>query len=241
MTAISQTLEIQGTDWKMLCRIGGASALLQLACSLVTMVVVFGMGGEPATVEQYFDLLSHHRLMGLIRMDFASVLNVGLYPLTVFGLYAALKRTRPASIALALILVCLGTVLWLGSHSAFSMISLSDQYAAAATEAERSGLLAAGRAIIAADMWHTTGAFMSGVFLQGATTWVSILMLRGGIFSRTTAWVGLLVHGLDLAHVLLMPFLPLVGPWPMIVAGPLYPLWFFLVGRRLFQLGQASS
>ncbi len=241
MTATTRTFEIEGTDWNLICRIGGAAALLQLACSLITMVVVFGMGGEPSTVEQYFDLLQHHRLLGLLRMDFASVLNVGLYPLTVFGLYAGLKRFRPASAALALVLVCLGSVLWLGNHSAFSMISLSDQYAATATDLERSQLLAAGRAVIASDMWHTTGAFMAGIFLQGATTLISILMLRGRSFSPATAWVGILVHGLDLAHVILMPFFPLAGPWPMILAGPLYPLWFFMVGRRLLRLGRASA
>jgi hypothetical protein len=241
MTATTKALEIEGTDWKMLCKAGGVAALLQLLCSLVTMVVVFGVGGEPTTVEQYFDLLQNHHLLGLLRLDFASVLTMGLYPLTVFGLYAALKPTRPAGIALALAFVFAGAVLWLGSHSAFSMLSLSDQYAAAATDLQRSQLLAAGQAVIASDMWHSTGAFMSGIFLQGATTYISILMLNGKVFSKATAWVGLLNHGLDLAHVLAMVFLPLVGPWLMILAGPLYPLWFFLIGRRLLQLGKVSS
>jgi len=90
-------------------------------------------------------------------------------------------------------------------------------------------------------MWHTTGAFMSGIFLQGATTYISFLMMSGRVFSKATAWVGLLDHGLDLAHVLAMVFLPLVGPWLMIVAGPLYPVWFFMIGRRLLQLGKVSS
>jgi hypothetical protein len=238
MTAITKAHEIEGTDWQLLCKVGGVAALLQLVCSLVTIVIVFGAGGEPSTAEQYFDLLQDHRLLGLIRLDFASVLNVGLYPLTAFGLYAALRRARPAGMALALALVITGAVLWLGSHSALSMISLSDQYAAATSELQRSQLLAAGQAVIASDMWHTTGAFMSGIFLQGATTFISILMLRGMVFSKAIAWVGILDHGLDLAHVVLMVFVPLVGQWLMIVAGPLYPVWFFMVGRRLLQLGK---
>jgi len=240
MSSIIRDLQINGTDWKRLCKAGGVAALLQLACGLVTMVVVFGLGGEPATVEEYFDLLQNNRLVGLVRMDFASVITMGLYPLTLFGLYAALKRNHPAFMALAVALVFAGVVLWLSSHSAFSMISLSNQYAAATNELQRSQLLAAGRAVIASDMWHTTGAFMSGIFLQGATTLVSFLMLRGGVFSKATAWVGILTHGLDLAHVLLMVFVPAIGQWLMIVAGPLYPVWFFMVGRRLLQLGKVS-
>ncbi len=217
------------------------AALLQLVCGLITMVVVFGVGPEPATVQEYFDLLQNNRLAGLIRMDFASVLSMGLYPLTLFGLYAALKRDRRASVALAVALGIAGAVLWLGRHSAFSMISLSDQYALAATELQRSQLLAAGQAVIASDMWHSTGAFMSGIFLQGATTLISFLMLQSRVFGKATAWVGILAHGIDLVHVLLIVFIPVIGQWLMIIAGPLYPIWFFMVGRRLLQLGKVPQ
>ncbi len=238
MSAIIGNPQIQSAGWKKACKTGGVAALLQLLCGLVTMVVVFGVGPEPATAQEYFDLLQNNRLVGLIRMDFASVLTVGLYTLTLFGLYAALKQGQRASMALAVALGFAGAVLWLGKHSAFSMIWLSDQYAAAGTELQRSQLLAAGQAVIASDMWHSTGGFMSGIFLQGATTLISFLMLRSRVFSKATAWVGILAHGFDLAHVLFIVFVPLIGQWLMVIAGPLYPVWFFMVGRRLLQLGK---
>jgi len=51
-------------------------------------------------------------------------------------------------------------------------------------------------------------------------------------------WSGILCHGLDLGHVVVN----LVaggnpGDYLMAVAGPLYLVWFVLVGRRLLQLG----
>ncbi len=225
------------SDWKKLCQVGGLAALTQLACCLMTMIVVFTLGGEPATAEEYFNLLSHNRLVGLLRMDFPSVLNVSLYTLTLFGLYAALPRQRGGTAALVTALGFAGIILWLSQHSAFSMLWLSGQYAAAATELQRSQLLAAGQALIASDMWHSTGAFLSGIFLQCALTLISVLMLRSGVFSPATAWVGILAHGLDLVHVLIMPFAPVAGAWLLIVFGTLYPVWFFMVGRRLLQLG----
>jgi hypothetical protein len=79
---------------------------------------------------------------------------------------------------------------------------------------------------------------MSGIFLQGATTLISFLMLRSRVFSKATAWVGILAHGFDLAHILFIVFVPLIGQWLMVIAGPLYPVWFFMVGRRLLQLGK---
>ena len=90
-------------------------------------------------------------------------------------------------------------------------------------------------------MWHSTGALMSGIFLQGATTLISFLMLQSRVFGKATAWVGILAHGIDLLHVLLIVFIPVIGQWLMIIAGPLYPIWFFMVGRRLLQLGKVTQ
>jgi hypothetical protein len=233
-TSLNQ--ETNNSDWKKLCKIGGIAALLQLACCMVTMLVVFTLGGEPATAEEYFNLLGSNRLMGLLRMDFPSILNVSLYTLTLFGLYAALRSKHTGLLALSVGLGFAGILLWLSQHSVLSMLSLSDQYAAATTGLQRSQLLAAGQAVISSDMWHSTGAFVSGVFLQGALTLISLLMLRSGVFSKAVAWMGILVHGLDLLHVLIMPFAPALGAWLLIVFGTLYPVWFGLVGRRLLQL-----
>jgi hypothetical protein len=170
-------------------------------------------------------------------MDFPSLISVALYPLTLFGLFAALRRSHGATMALAAALGFTGIVLWLSAHSAFSMLSLSDAYAAATDDLHRAQLLAAGRAVIASDMWHSTAAAMSGIFLQSGLTIASALMLRSAIFSKATAWVGILAHGLDLVHILLLIFGQGIGFYLMWVAGPLYPVWFVLIGRRLLQLG----
>lgn len=81
-----------------------------------------------------------------------------------------------------------------------SMLPLGDRYAAATTVEARAQLLAAGETILATDMWHSTGAFVGGLLFQGAAVLVSVVMRRTRVFSRTTAWVGILTHGLDLVH-----------------------------------------
>ena len=51
---------------------------------------------------------------------------------------------------------------------------------------------------------------------------------------------GIVAFGVDLAHVVVNVFArgnP--GDILMAIAGPLYLVWFALVGRRLLQLGQA--
>jgi hypothetical protein len=197
------------------------------------------VGGEPATSLEYFEVLNENRLEGILRLDFASVFNVSLYLLTFAGLYAALRETPEASSATLLAaLAMVGVTLWLANHSALSMIHLSDLYAAATTDAARTNLLAVGQAVIASDMWHSTGALMAGILLEGALLLVSATMLRGSQFSRATAYVGILTHGLDFIHILIGLVSVDVGNVLMMIAGPFYLIWFPLLGRDLLRLGR---
>jgi hypothetical protein len=100
------------------------------------------------------------------------------------------------------------------------MIPLSEKYAVATTEAARSQILAAGEAVLATDIWHGTGVIIGGILVQAGAVLISAVMLRSNVFSRMTAYVGILTHGLDLAHVLLGLFLPAAGFVLIALAGP---------------------
>ena len=96
-------------------------------------------------------------------------------------------------------------------------------------------------AIMAADIWHSTGAILGGVLLQWGAVLISVAMLRGRVFSKTTAWLGIVLHGLDLAHIVGGLFLPVSGMILLAIAGPLYPVWFFLIGLRLLKLASSKD
>jgi hypothetical protein len=227
--------------WKGLCKIGGVAALVLIVYSIVTMVVLIVLGGQPSTAEQTFTVIQDNRLVGLLRLDLLTVIVMPLYYLLYIGIYVALRRTNGAYAVLATALAFIGVTLFLATPSVFSMVYLSDQYAVASTEAQKALFLAAGEATIASDMWHGTGAIMGGILLQSAGVLVSIVMLQSKVFSRVTAYVGILTHGLDLAHILIGLFVPAVGVILMAVAGPLYLLWFPLVGRGLYRFGHVGE
>lgn len=224
-----------------LCRIGGIAAFVLIVYSLAMMVQMVVLGGQPATAAQAFDLLQHNRVVGLMRLDLPTIAVLPLYYLLFLGLYAALKQSDRANALLSMVLAFAGVTLVLATPTALSMIPLSDKFAAATTEAARAQLLAAGEAIMAADIWHATGAILGGVLLQCGAVLISVVMLRGGIFSKTTAWLGIVMHGLDLAHILGGLILPISGVILLAIAGPLYPVWLFLVGRRLLKLASSNS
>jgi hypothetical protein len=238
---ISACVEPSVSAWSGLCWTGGIAALILIVYSLATMVQLVALGGPPATAAEAFRLLQNHRIVGLLRLDLPTVVVMPLYYFVFLGLFAALTQTDRARAILSTALAFVGVTLLLATPTALSMISLSEKYAAATTEATRAQFLAAGEAILATDIWHGTGAIIGGILVQSGAVLISIVMLRSTIFGKTTAYLGIVMHGLDLAHVVFGPFLPVFGIVLMAIAGPFYPIWFFLIGRRLLQLAATGS
>ncbi len=136
----------------------------------------------------------------------------------------------------------------LAANSNYCLVYLSDQYAAATTELQRSQLLAAAESALATGTWGT-GPLIGGLLAEAALLTMSALMLQGGVFGRGVAYLGILAHGLDLAHaVVYLIVVPVAGAtaaeaigMPLLaIGGTLQLVWYPLVGRRLLQLGRQS-
>jgi hypothetical protein len=126
-------------------------------------------------------------------------------------------------------------------ESTFSLLRLGEQYAAATLDVERAKLLAAGEAVIASDMWNSTGAYMSGILLQGSGVIISLIMLRSRSFGRVTAFSGLLGNGFDLVQHVLHPFAASLSAAIMMFMGVFYLVWFPMLGRDLLRLGRGKQ
>ena len=226
-------------NWNLLCRAGGIAAFIFLVYCLATMVQMTVLGGPPSSVAEAFRVLQQNKVVGLLRLDFPTVLVLPWYYVLFFGFFAALKDTDRTHAAIGTVLVFLGVTLVLAMPTALPLMALSDKYAAATSDAMKAHFLAAGEAVLATDIWHGTGAYIGGILVQTGAVWISVVMLRG-VFSRATAYVGIITHGLDLVHIVVVPFLPRVSSVFMIIAGLGYPVWLFLVGRKLFRLGKAE-
>jgi hypothetical protein len=126
----------------------------------------------------------------------------------------------------------------IASESSFALMHLGDQYAAATSDAVRAQLLAAGQAVLASDMWNSSGAYVSGILMQGGGVIISLAMLRSRDFSRVTAIAGLLGNALDLTQHMLHPFAPSISAPIQMAMGPFYLAWFIFLARDLFRLAK---
>jgi hypothetical protein len=229
------------TPQKTVHWLGGTSCFILLGYSFATLLIMTIIGGPPGTVEETYSILSENIWTGLLRMDILTVFVMPFYYLLFYSLYLALSNDDQAMSAISVILVFAGVTLFLATPSVFSYWHLSEKFASAGSDAQRDQLLAAGEAIIASDMWHGTGARIGGLLLQTGALLISVVMLRTRVFSRVTAITGIATHGLDLAHILIGFFSPAIGNTLMFVAGPLYLVWFPLVGSRLYRIRQAEA
>ena len=228
----------QDASWERLCKLAGATALILLIYSLVTMLLVVILGGQPKTAQEGFTMLQNNHLVGFLRLDGLTILIIPLYYLLFFGLYTVLKNTSGSYAGLASLLVFAGVTLFLATPSVFSWFALSDKFAAATGTADKTQFLAAGEAILAADMWHGSGAILGGIFIQIGALLISLVMLRSSAFAKLTAYLGIVMHSLDLAHILIGLFFPAGGVILMAIAGPLYLVWFPLLARDFFRLAK---
>jgi len=132
--------------------------------------------------------------------------------------------------AIALTLGLLGIAAYFASTAAFEMLLLSNQYAAA-TEAQKFILIAAGQVMLAT---YQGTAFDFGYILEGVALLIAtVVMSRSTLFSKKTAYIGILVGVMSLVP-------PTAGTIGLLFSlGSLAPLeiWDILIARRLFQLG----
>ena len=138
----------------------------------------------------FFTLFQNNSLLGLLALDLLLIVDQVLYVPIILALYVTLRRTNESFMAIALTLGIVGIAAYFASNTAFNMLSLSDQYAAATTDAQRSMLLAAGQAMLA--IYNGTAFQLSYVFQAVAGIITSAVMLRSNIFSKVTACVGIL-------------------------------------------------
>jgi hypothetical protein len=238
-------IETEDSGWRGLCKIGGTAALMAVVVVLAEMLITFLPGGSasPETVVDWFTLLQSNWFLGLRNLGllnlFFTILGIPVF----LALYAAHRQANGACAALAMIVSFVGLAVFLATNRAFPMLALSRQYAAA-TDAQRAALMAAGWALLAVGESHTAGTFLGFFLSEVAGIIMSVVMWRGRAFSSANACAGILGFILLLIFEIFSSFVPGSFDLAMLVAmvgGLLNITWYILTARRLLQLGQDPS
>jgi hypothetical protein len=245
---LNMTIEVTDPEtvdpaFTSLYKLGGMAALIVAALTLAE-VVGFTFYPQPGTVSEWFLLFQSNRILGFLDFWGLEVLMYMMFPPVFLALYVALRKASESWMAIALTFALLGTGIFFATNNPFTMLSLSHQYATAATDAQRATFLAAGQTVLASTGQRAVGGFNLGLFLVSvAGLIISSVMRRGNPFSRSTAYVGILAFALSLADYLRQALTSsMIITLLVILPNVLFlVIWFLLVGRRLYQLRRLET
>ena len=183
------------SGWKSLYKVGGVAALMAVMAFLLDIAISFG--GEdfnPATLTavEWFSLFQGNGLAGLRALGFINIISLTVSVSLYFALYGAHRREKQVAAGLALILFLLGAAIYISNNAAIPILVLSEKYALAATEAQRTLIAAAGEAVLARGADFTPGSFIGFFYTEMAGLAFSFVMLHGRSFGRVTAILGIL-------------------------------------------------
>jgi hypothetical protein len=217
--------------WRGLFLAGAIGAALTAAC-IPLQVLLFIAWPPPASrdVADWFGLFNGNPVRGLLSMDLVMMVEQVLLVPTVIALWVVLRKSNESLMALAAPLWLAGGFLFIGSNTAFEMLSLSRGYAAAATEAARAGYMAAGQAMLASYLDMGTGFVLGYLVSSVGGLLASVAMLR------TPGWRAsgrVLLAGTMLGVCI---FLPVVGIPLSLLSVLVLVVWYALVAIRLGRL-----
>jgi hypothetical protein len=222
------------TDFKQLYGIAGICAAI-IAVLIPIQAFIFLAFPPPSTVVGYFELFQKHKILGLLDLDLLLSIDNLLTIVIFLGLYNVLKRTNKSLMTIALAFSLIGIVLYLVSREAtFSMLMLSNQYAAATTDVQKTALVAAGQTMI--TVFNGSAFDVSYVMGGIAILICSIVMTRNAILGKAIAYVGIITGIL----MLLPPTVGIVGLYVSMFSLVPTLVWLVMLSARFINLGKAG-
>ena len=222
------------SDWKPLHVIGGICSLLMVAI-ILGQFIVFLSGPPPleGTAGDWFALFQQNKFMGLLAFELLMVVYVILSVPLALALYIALRKTDQSFALIYLALSLVGAICFIVARPAFEMLAISQQYAAATTEAQKSIFLAAGETMVA--VFHGTAFQVSYILGSINGLILAMIMLRSNVFSNATAYARITSSVLDFGI-----FVPAIGLYLSLFSVLSLLIWNILVALRLLKLGRES-
>lgn len=175
--------------WQSLYKIGGISALL-IAVFLLGEIIVYSIVPNPNSITGYMELFIKSPLFGLLHFDLLGMVSYLLFIPVILSFYTILKRNSESLTIIATVLFFIGIAVFYSTNTAFSMLSLSKQYALAETDAARSMILASFQSMV--TLFKVQAFMVSYVLVSAAWFMIGCIMLRSTLFNKFTSWMGIL-------------------------------------------------
>jgi hypothetical protein len=233
--------------WRSLYNLAAVTALLVVFMGVldIALSMVGGPARENSTITaiEWFTLFQNNAFEAFRNLGLFNIINLLLAIPLYLALYGLHRRVNQAYALLAVVLFIMGTAIYISSNAVFSIFALSRQYAEAA-ETQRAILDVLGQAALAQGADLTPGTFMGFILTEISGILMAVVLLRGGLFSKATAWVGILGLSILAVFNIMAAFMPASYDVAMMLAIPgglLSMAYYIMLARRLFQHGKEQG
>ncbi len=234
MSQLKPNQAADGADprWQDLYRIGGFASFAGVLITVLAVIAFVIWPYKPGftSTEDVFATLQSDRLGGLFALDLLYIVGSLVSILPLLALYVALKRVNESYALIALGLGLVAIVSLILARPIAEVVLLSDRYAAATTDSAKSQYLAAGETLLA--FFNGTAWLVNVVFASLSSLISCLLMLRSKLFSKATAYIGIVSNISALGF-----FIPVVGMLLLFLATLGGVVLQVLIGRTLLRLG----
>jgi hypothetical protein len=220
-------------SWRDLYRAGGVAGLLAGVMYIVAAILIFTTPSVPTAggAETLLYIASHRSLYILKQILW---LTPSVLAMVVFlALYPALKHLNKSYAAIGAVLGISAWALSLAwpttGEGAPTLVYLSDRYAAAATDAERTAFATAAEVLIATEAIPAA----LGVLQTIGILVISLVMVGGG-FPKSVAYLGVATGAIGIVSEALISILGIAYA----IYGVLVMVWFLAIGWQLYRLAR---
>jgi hypothetical protein len=236
-----------------LYRLGAAVALLaavffrRFLAAEVTLIT--GLSA-PVDAAGWFTLLQNNGLLAITFLNLFDVVDYLLVGALLVIFYLTLGHKYKRLLAAATIIGLAGVTVYLISNTAFPLLYLSNQYAAATSDTQRQIIIGNADALLSngypGAIYEGTGGYISLLLIAVSGLMVSAVMYRSKVFNKATACIGMLASALDLAFLAGLVLFPSVDPALLSgvclpAAGLLLMVWHLLIGIKYVQLSRTQG
>ena len=248
------TLNFTGPGTKVfsmrwLYKLGAVAALMAMAANILDIALGFG-GSEMITygsrsAVEWYGVYQESWFTGVYGLGILNIVYMAAMLPVYFALSAAHLKGQAMAAALTTVLFVTAISIYISNNAAIPLLVLSGKYSMAGSELERSLLAAAGEAILSRGEDFTAGSFIAIFLSSAAAICISVVMLRGGIFGKVNAWVGIVGFSFLSLFTIMATFIPALYEaafnYLASIGGILALTWFALTARRLFRVASMEK
>jgi hypothetical protein len=230
-------------QWKSIYKLGAFAVIIVLLGTVLDLIFGMVTGGDlsaiPQTAVGRFEQLHDNCILGLYNLDLLNVINQIIMIPVAFALYAAHRRANVSWSLLAFVIFLTGTIVFITANTALPMFELSRKYALATGEHQQTLYSAAGEALLAQGAHGSLGVFFSFLLPNIGLLIMAFVMLRGKVFGKTNAIIGIIGLSLLIVYIVIVSFVPSARTGATAIAAPggiLVMIWMVLFCIRLFKI-----